>query len=151
MYRELIALPALKYASRANDSYVNKTLGQQLCAVCVPLVNECHYLNCWQIVAVMYGLSCFKIALVGKSHISEYLLELVNGEIKSCKAEWDIDIQCVVSDNAANMSHMRELLKKESGIPNTHVYGCQAHIANLVGKDFISSREIKGILLKVKE
>ena len=41
MYRELTALPALKYASRANDCYVNKTLGQQLCAVRVPLVNEC--------------------------------------------------------------------------------------------------------------
>ena len=40
MYREFTALPALKYASRANDCYVNKTLGQQLCAVCVPLVNE---------------------------------------------------------------------------------------------------------------
>ena len=46
---------------------------------------------------------------------------------------------------------MRELLKKESGIPIMHIYGCQAHIANLVAKDFISSREMKGILLKVKE
>ena len=44
VYREFTALPALKYASRANDCYVNKTLGQQLCAVCVPLVNECPYL-----------------------------------------------------------------------------------------------------------
>ena len=32
-----------------------------------------------------------------------------------------------------------------------HAYGCQAHIANLVAKDFISSHEIKGILLKVQE
>ena len=56
------------------------------------------------------------INTTGKPHTSEYLLELVNAEIKSCKDEWDIDIQCVVSDNAAHMSHMRELLKKESGI-----------------------------------
>ena len=40
VYREFTALQALKYASRANDCYVNKTLGQQLCAVCVPLGNE---------------------------------------------------------------------------------------------------------------
>ena len=46
---------------------------------------------------------------------------------------------------------MKELLKKESGIPIMHAYRYQAHIANLVAKDFISSREIKGILLKVKE
>ena len=110
-----------------------------------------HCLNCWQIVAVIYGLSCFKIVFAGKPHTSEYLLELVNAEIKSCKGEWDIDIQCVVSDNAANMSHMRELFKKESGIPIMHVYECQAHRANLVAINFISSREIKGILLKVKE
>ena len=110
-----------------------------------------HCLNCWQIPAVIYGLSCFKIVLAGKPHTSEYFLELVNAEIKSCKDEWDIDIRCVMSDNAANMSHMRDLLKKESGIPIMHVYGCQAHIANLVTEDFNSSREIKGILLKVKE
>ena len=41
------------------------------------------------------------IDITVRQHTSEYLLELVEAEIKSCEDECDFDIQCVVSDNAA--------------------------------------------------
>ena len=55
-----------------------------------------------------------------------------------------------MTDNAANMKAMRTAYKeKTEGESMVHVYGCQAHVANLVAKDYLSTKEMKAVLNKV--
>ena len=70
--------------------------------------------------------------------------------MKRCEIEWKVKVQSVVTDNAANMKAMRTAYKeKTEGESMVHVYGCQAHVANLVAKDYLSTKEMKAVLNKV--
>ena len=76
---------------------------------------------------------------VGESHSASYLLKLSNEYIDACEADWKVKIGSLVTDNAANMALMRKELKKTR--KSVHVYGCNAHIANLPAKDILSATE----------
>ena len=86
----------------------------------------------------------------GKPHTTEYLVDVLDSEVKRCEIEWKVKVQGVVMDNAANMKVMRTAYKeKTEGESMVHVYGCQAHVANLVSMDYLSTKEMKAVLNKV--
>ena len=85
-----------------------------------------------------------------KPHTTEYLVDVLDSEVKRCEIEWKVKVQSAVTDNAANMKAMRTAYKeKTEGESMVHVYGCQAHVANLVAKDYLSTKEMKAVLSKV--
>lgn len=76
----------------------------------------------------------------GSSHTAEYLAELATKSIQNCKSTFGADVRSFVTDNAANVKKMRELLAKSEDI-NVITYGCSAHLFNLLSGDV----EIRGV------
>lgn len=83
------------------------------------------------------------------SHTAQYLLQLATSGIKTCQQKYGCVVRSFVTDNAANMSKMREELAKteECGL-DIITYGCSAHILNLFAHD-IDIPEIKEHIKKV--
>ncbi|CAI6351030.1 unnamed protein product [Macrosiphum euphorbiae] len=83
------------------------------------------------------------------SHTSQYLLKIIIESVKKCK-EIGCDVRSVVTDNAANMSKMRQELSNSelndgstsSGYFDILTYGCSAHILNLLAHD-VNEKSIK--------
>ena len=71
------------------------------------------------------------IDTIGESHTSDFLFKVLKTEAKKCEEEWGVGVTSVVTDNASNMSRMRQYLSE----PLLHAYGCQTHAMNLVAKD----------------
>lgn len=80
-----------------------------------------------------------------KSHTSDYLLEVAERSINNCK-KYGCKVRSFVTDNAANMSKMREELAK-GDIEDVITYGCSAHLLNLLAHDL----EIAGIKEHIKQ
>jgi hypothetical protein len=82
------------------------------------------------------------------SHTSEYLLSLTETAIKKCESFGCI-IGSVVTDNAANMNKMRLELATCEDISSQDIliYGCSAHILNLLAHDI----EIPGLKSHIKQ
>ena len=92
----------------------------------------------------MSGNECYlanTVNTTGEHHTSDYLLELAKHQI-AC-VEYEVKIQSLVTDNAANMVSMRKQ------IPELHTYGCHAHIPNLLSKDILNHKYFKPVLAKV--
>lgn len=70
----------------------------------------------------------------GHAHTAEYLAETAANSLKKCEENFECHIRSVVTDNAANVSKMRELLENGGYNENLNVitYGCSAHILNLL-------------------
>ena len=64
---------------------------------------------------------------------AENCKKLCQDSIKMAKDQYNCTITAVVTDNAANMNKMRQGLKEDD--PNLTVYGCSAHLLNLLGSD----------------
>eukprot|EP00102_Acyrthosiphon_pisum_P018457 XP_008190223.1 PREDICTED: uncharacterized protein LOC100569569 isoform X2 [Acyrthosiphon pisum] len=83
------------------------------------------------------------------SHTSQYLLKIIIESVKKCK-EIGCDVRSVVTDNAANMSKMRQELSNSElndgstsyGYFDILTYGCSAHILNLLAHD-VNEKSIK--------
>lgn len=80
----------------------------------------------------------------GNRHTAEYLKDVTSKCIKEVESTYECKVGSVVSDNAANMSKMRQQLQNQDNenddntdvVPNIITYGCSAHILNLLAKDF---------------
>lgn len=72
---------------------------------------------------------------IGHPHTSYYLTEIAATLINKLKTEYDCTVSSFVTDNAANMSAMRNEIKVSDKF-NVIAYGCATHILNLLCKDF---------------
>lgn len=75
----------------------------------------------------------------GKAHTAQYLKEIALNSISICEEKYRCKVLSLVTDNAANITKMREELIKEKS--HLIAYGCSAHILNLLAKDL----EVKNI------
>jgi hypothetical protein len=67
------------------------------------------------------------------------------------QSEYAVRVAAVVTDNASNCALGRSLLAEEG--PSYFLYGCQAHILNLLAKDLAPARVLDpviGVLAKIK-
>lgn len=70
----------------------------------------------------------------GHAHTSDYLSEVAISAIKKCETTFGCYIRSIVTDNATNMTKMRNELKEREDI-DVITYGCSAHLMNLLAKD----------------
>lgn len=70
----------------------------------------------------------------GKAHTAENLEEMAISSIKKCLSDMQCSIRSVVTDNAANVNKMRDLLNKNDEF-DLITYGCSAHVLNLLAND----------------
>ena len=68
---------------------------------------------------------------------------LCEDSIKIAKEEYGCTIKSIVTDNAANMSKMRQSLKEND--PSLAVYGCSAPLLNLLGDDVTPQQVMKHV------
>lgn len=83
----------------------------------------------------------------GYSHNANYLVELAVKCIQSCEEKFNIKVRSFVTDNASNVTKMRENLSKIEDIDLVH-YGCSAHLLNLLAKD-LEMDEVNESVIKV--
>ena len=69
---------------------------------------------------------------------------LAQESIKMAKDKFDYVVTSVVTDNAKNMDKLRDGLKEND--PSLVVYGCSAHMLNLLGQDITPSSVIKHVI-----
>ena len=69
--------------------------------------------------------------------------KLAADSMTTAKEVYDCDVTTIVTDNAANMAKMRQGLKEDN--PNITVYGCSAHMLNLLGDDVTPAPVIKHV------
>jgi len=67
-----------------------------------------------------------------KTH--EYCYKLLNEAIKKAEKNYKCNVVGVVTDNCKSMQSLQELCRKQR--PELFVYGCNAHLLNLIGKHF---------------
>lgn len=77
----------------------------------------------------------------GKSHTAEYLETLAKDCVTKTEEKFRCIIGSLVTDNAANMAKMRQLLSQDDYYKYIITFGCSAHILNLLAKDL----EIKDV------
>lgn len=65
---------------------------------------------------------------------SEYCLSLIEDAISISEKKYECHVTSIVTDNCSVMELMRKKLRNSS--PDLHVYGCNAHLLNLVGKHY---------------
>ena len=86
----------------------------------------------------------------GYLHTSDYLAQLLKEELQRVETEWKVNITALVTDNAANMSGIRTLVKEPNEFFRS--YGCQAHIMNLLAKDvYDSSKSVVNKMVAVSK
>lgn len=120
-----VAITSDSWTSRATESYLTVT---------------CHFVtNDFEIKSSVLSTKPLEN---GINHTAENIAFALNAIF----IEWDIQnkISCIVTDNAANMLKVCELLKKKS-LP------CFAHTVNLVVQDTTSISPLKDIIAKCKE
>ena len=88
------------------------------------------------------------IDTLGTQHTSENLVQIVKEQIEHCESTYKVNITSLVCDNAANMVSMRKQLADDIGL---HVFGCNAHYANLLAKDICNSSGGKSVLAKITD
>lgn len=71
------------------------------------------------------------------SHTAEYLIELACQSIEKCHQIYGCIVRSFVTDNAANMTKMRNDLMTIPNMQDTDIitYGCSAHLLNLLAHD----------------
>ncbi|XP_065671836.1 uncharacterized protein LOC136089704 [Hydra vulgaris] len=69
----------------------------------------------------------------GHSHTGEYLTQLAREAIDSVRCKFGCTVKSFVTDNAANMKSMRQVLSSKRDIIIT--FGCAAHMLNLLAND----------------
>ena len=70
----------------------------------------------------------------GNSHTSDYLTNMAKTSIAKVEDEYGCQVKSIVTDNAANVTRMRNDL--EEADCSLITYGCSAHILNLLAHDF---------------
>lgn len=96
---------------------------------------QCHWMagqtqetNRWlQSVTVSKGTS-------GKLHTAENLQALAKEAIEECQATFNCRVRSFATDNAANVSKMRQVLETDNSL-RLIAYGCSAHLLNLFAHD----------------
>ena len=88
------------------------------------------------------------IDTLGTQHTSENLVQIVKEQIEHCESNYKVNITSLVCDNAANMVSIRKQLADDIGL---HVFGCNAHYANLLAKDICNSSGGKSVLAKITD
>ena len=68
------------------------------------------------------------------SHTSDYLVDVAVISIKKCEKQFGRKVRSVVTDNAANVSKMRQKLETQDDVGVTE-YGYSAHMLNLLAQD----------------
>lgn len=82
----------------------------------------------------------YKIVLVhtvdtsGNAHTPDYLVKIAVDSITKCQNQFGCSVRSFVTNNAANVAKMRELLEQRVDVDVT-TYGCSAHLMNLFAKD----------------
>nr|XP_047140637.1 uncharacterized protein LOC124815858 [Hydra vulgaris] len=69
----------------------------------------------------------------GHSHTGEYLTQLAREAIDSVRCKFGCTVKSFLTDNAANMKSMRQVLSSERDIIIT--YGCAAQMLNLLANN----------------
>ena len=77
----------------------------------------------------------------GNSHTAEYLAGITKTAIQSTYPKYGCKVGSFVTDNAANMAKMRNMLGYNDELSSVVTYGCGAHQMNLLSKDI----EISGV------
>ena len=70
----------------------------------------------------------------GHSHTSDYLVDIAVNSINKCEKQFGCKVCSVVTDNAANVSKMRQKLETQDDV-DVITYGCSAHMLNLLAQD----------------
>ena len=83
----------------------------------------------------------------GHPHTIEYMAALVPPLLNKAEDTFGVKVVAVCTDNASNMKGLREELRKIN--PVLAVYGCQAHLLNLLSHDL--TRDQQPTLAKVLE
>jgi uncharacterized protein YuzB (UPF0349 family) len=71
----------------------------------------------------------------GNPHTGDYLADITLATIKKTENNFKCKVRSFVTDNASNMTKMREELEKDESGVDVLTYGCSAHILNLLAKD----------------
>lgn len=76
----------------------------------------------------------------GISHTSEYLQDICEQSIFSAEKKFNCKVRSIVTDNAANMTKMRNEMENTDANNTEHyfpvlTFGCSAHVLNLLAKD----------------
>ena len=80
-------------------------------------------------------------------HTGEYMSGIVEGAIKEVKDEWGCKVVALCSDSASNMVVMRDCVAQNN--PCLFVYGCQAHVLNLLIGDYMKDKNRDLVLTNV--
>ena len=83
----------------------------------------------------------------GQRHTAEMLAEAADTVIAAVSHEFSLEIVSVVTDGAASMSKMRDLV--EERYPDTITSWCSAHLLNLVIQDFFKHPGRNSVLTSV--
>lgn len=70
----------------------------------------------------------------GHAHTADYLVDVAVNSIKTCEKLFGCSVRSFVTDNAANVAKMREVLEQREDV-DVITYGCSAHLMNLLAKD----------------
>lgn len=79
------------------------------------------------------------------SKSAENCKKLCDDSMQTAKEKYNCSVKSVVTDNASNMAKMRAALKADD--PELTVYGCSAHLLNLLGEDLTP----KDVMTHVKD
>ena len=71
----------------------------------------------------------------GNSHRAEYVAGITQTAIQSTELKYGCKVGSFVTDNAANMAKMRNMLGYDDELSSVITYGCGAHQMNLLSKD----------------
>jgi hypothetical protein len=77
------------------------------------------------------------------SKTAENCKKLCEDSINTAKVEFNCTVQSIVTDNARNMEKMRQALHEEDN--SLVVFGCSAHLLNLLGEDITPASIMKHI------
>lgn len=97
--------------------------------------------SCLQVGDQSYFLD--SVATGSMSKTAENCKSLAADSIKTARETYNCKVTSVVTDNAANMAKMRQALKDDD--PDLNVYGCSAHLLNLLGEDLTPSAIMKHV------
>mgnify|MGYP000117808826 CR=1 FL=1 len=85
----------------------------------------------------------------GNPHTADYLAHVTASSIIKCETETKCKVRSVVTDNAGNVTKMRQILEHNDDL-DLITYGCSAHVLNLLSHDFQMPDVTKHVISVVK-